>query len=112
MKGQVQVSQQHQFVEHFGDVTWTRYWLLHCCPACSEPTLSSTWWSDELSDPEDESKIIYPSPRDNSALPPAVRQAYEAALRVKKIDPGLYAVGIRRMLEAVCNDQGVTKGDL
>ena len=75
-------------------------------------TLSSTWWSDELSDPEDESKIIYPSPRDNSALPPAVRQAYEAALRVKKIDPGLYAVGIRRMLEAVCNDQGVTKGDL
>ena len=53
-----------------------------------------------------------PAPRDNSALPAAVREAYEAGLRVKKIDPGLYAVGIRRMLEAVCNDQGVTKGDL
>lgn len=48
----------------------------------------------------------------HSALPENVRDKYDRALKVKKIDAGFYAVGVRRLLEAVCNHLGVRKGDL
>jgi len=85
-------------------------WIVHRCPACSGPTLSEFW--DGISDPEDEPSRIYPTARDNRALPKNIRDAYDRALKVKKIDPGFYAVGVRRMLEAVCDDRGVPTGDL
>lgn len=50
---------------------------------------------------------IFPTPLAKSALPPGVQKQFDAAHRVKYIEPSFYAVGIRRMLEAVCADQGI-----
>ncbi|MFN8204495.1 MAG: DUF4145 domain-containing protein [Solirubrobacteraceae bacterium] len=110
--GEIQVEIHDEEVPGYGDVRSTLYWILYRCPVCKEPTLASLWWSDEFSDPTDEPEQVYPSPRDNSALPKNVRDKYERARKVKRIDPGFYAVGIRRMLEAVCNDKGAAQGDL
>jgi hypothetical protein len=110
--GNIAVEHKVSFDERIGEYSFTRYWLLYRCPACDSATLEELWWSDEWSDGDEEARRIYPTPRDNTALPDKVRAFYDAALSVKKIEPGLYAVAIRRMLEAVCNDMGVTKGDL
>ena len=93
-------------------LSWTLWWMLYRCPACTEPTVARLWWSDEISDAEDRPQVIYPTKRDNAALPDAVRRSYDKALKVKKVDPGFYAVGIGRMLEAVCKDKGQRDGDL
>jgi hypothetical protein len=111
-KGNTVVETSSDDVRDYGEIEWTRYWSLKRCPACREPTLSEIWWSDDVSSPDEEPTAIYPTPRDNSAVPENVSEKYDRALKVKKVDPGLYAVGIRRMLEAVCNDKGVRTGDL
>jgi hypothetical protein len=111
-KGDVQVESNTQRVDGYGEVEWFRKWFLYRCPVCKEPTLKG-WWESEFTDFEfDEPIQIYPTPRDNSALPESVRKRYDAALKVRKTDAGFYAVGIGRMLEAVCRDRGKTKGDL
>jgi hypothetical protein len=92
------------------DVTITVFWVIHRCPACGEPTLST--FCDGTDDPTDEPRRLYPTARDNRALPESIRDAYDRALKVKKIDPGFYAVAIRRMLEAVCNDHAIPPGRL
>jgi Domain of unknown function (DUF4145) len=48
---------------------------------------------------------LYPGVFDDSVLPPLVRNHREAARRVKGLDPSFYALGIRRMLEAVCVEE-------
>lgn len=112
LKGTVDVESSDEHVDGFGFVRWVRKWFLYRCPVCKEPTLKG-WWESELTDFQyEEPSQIYPTPRDNSALPESVQKRYDAALKVRKIDPGLYAVGIGRMLEAVCRDQGKTTGDL
>lgn len=89
------------------------YWFLYRCPRCEKATLEEDWWCDEASDPEiDTSTQLFPMPRDNSAIPGRVLQAYWEANRIKGESPSLYAVGIRRMVEAVCKDQGGPKGSL
>jgi Domain of unknown function (DUF4145) len=50
--------------------------------------------------------------RDNQAIPEKVRVRFDAARKVKVAEPGLYAVGIRRMLETVCNEEGAAGKEL
>src|SRR4051794_34353389 len=79
------------------------------CPACDELTLESYWWPDwydgEDGPPAKVTRLYPTGPPDNGALPRRVRDAYEAALKVKRIEPTFYAVGIRRTLEAICNTE-------
>lgn len=111
-KGNVIAESDHQYIEGYGTLDWELRWELFRCPSCREPTLKS-WWVSEATDFEFESPdSVYPTSRDNSALPENVRDRYDRALKVKKIDPGFYAVGIGRMLEAVCRDKGQARGDL
>lgn len=99
--------------EMYGTLEFRTYWFLYRCPRCEKATLEEDWWCDEISDPEtDTSTQLFPTPRDNSAIPARVLQAYWEANRVKGEAPSLYAVGIRRTVEAVCKDQGATKGSL
>lgn len=109
--GNVVAETIHDHLAGYGDITIEIIWVLHRCPACSEPTLSE--FRDGIDDPlADELRRLYPTARDNNAVPKSIREPYDRALRVKKIDPGFYAVGIRRMLEAVCDDQAILPGDL
>lgn len=84
---------------------------VYFCAACDEPVIFQTFWSDEVGETWGE-KMIYPSVRDNDALPARVRTRLESASRVKRIDPSMYAVAIRRVIEAVCNDEQAAGNDL
>jgi hypothetical protein len=80
-------------------------WLL--CPACKLVTYRMYFWHDATMDPGDiEYETLYPAPaRELLGLPPQVKRGYEAALRVRNIDPNAYAVLVGRVLELVCTDR-------
>jgi Domain of unknown function (DUF4145) len=96
------IDRSTELAEGFGEIHWTHVVSIFCCTACDEATIYESYWADEIGESFAE-KRLYPTARDNSAVPERVRNRLEAALRVRKIEPGLYAVGIRRMLETVCN---------
>lgn len=106
-RGNVTGESHTRIDRDIGEYSWEVIWSLSRCPQCKEPTLATYSWSDEFSDPDATvPTVVYPSPRDDSVLPPLVRKHREAARRVKGIDPSFYALGIRRMLEAMCLSEG------
>ena len=49
---------------------------------------------------------MYPTPQTNiEGLPESVKKAYEAALKVKNVEPNAFAVLIGRMLDIICKDR-------
>jgi hypothetical protein len=90
---------------------WGEFLSVAQCPACDQPNIWTYSWIDLVGEPQNERRI-YPTERDNSVLPEKVRKQFDAALKVKKIEPGLYAVGIRRMLETVANEEQAAGKDL
>lgn len=88
---------------------WATVMEVHQCPNCAGYTLSVYGWEDSMSPEEAVTRVIYPQPRDASALPPRVEVEYEKAQRVRAIDPDYFAVGIRRTLEAVCEERGIPR---
>jgi hypothetical protein len=93
-----------------GEITIEDRWLLQRCPNCDRPTLERYTWVDPLFDSEDDVRVerIFPTLLTKGALPARVQKQFDSAHRVKSIDPSFYAVGMRRMLEAVCAEQGAT----
>jgi len=105
-RGNVTAETRTGIDPNYGEYSWDVVWGLHRCPQCKEPTLETYVWSDDFSDPETvDSKVVYPGAWDDSVLPPLVRKHREAARRVKGLDPSFYALGIRRMLEAMCLEE-------
>ncbi len=104
-------TEEHQ---GYGEVTIEDRWLLSRCPNCDRATLDRYTWVDPIFDSEEDVRFerIFPTLLTKGALPPGVQKQFDSAHRVKPIDPSSYAVGIRRMLEAVCADQGESKGTL
>jgi hypothetical protein len=94
--------------EGYGEVTIEDHWLLSRCPNCDRPTLDRYTWVDPVFDSEEDVRLerIFPTLLTRDALPTRVQNQFDSAHRVKAIDPSFYAVGIRRMLEAVCAEQG------
>lgn len=80
------------------------------CPACKQVNLRSlAWgpWDNEIDQPVWTS--LYPAPsRTPAALPSQVAKAYEAANRVRNVDPNAFAVLLGRVLDHVCQDRGAT----
>jgi len=87
------------------------YMQINQCRVCG---VLAVWWVLVLDDEGTETiaRLLYPMPRDDRALPEKVRSRLEAADRVRGLDPGLYAVAIRRTLETVFNDLGAEGRDL
>lgn len=78
------------------------------CPACKAVTLRSYYWDDNaLGEPLDY-HVLYPVPASNElgGLPDNIARAYEAARRVRTIDPNAYAVLVGRVVELICEDRG------
>lgn len=92
----------------YGEVELDLVWGLSRCPECGGPTLEAYNWSDALNDPADDlpGNVLYPTARDDSAIPPRVRKYLASARKVKGVEPGFFALGIRRVLEAVCDEEG------
>jgi Domain of unknown function (DUF4145) len=107
----VKAQSTTQHAEDYGDFEVSVVWALFRCAQCGEPTLGSYVWAEEFFDPEDVEIVrVWPRPADNQALPPNVRSAYDLARRGRSVDPAFYAVGVRRTLEAICDNEGVPRG--
>lgn len=94
------------------DWGWTKGLRIAICPVCNEPSLWTWFWHEAWGDPPEDVARIYPTPRDHSVLPERVKTRLDVALRLRRIDPDVYAVQIRKTLEAVANDQGAEGGNL
>lgn len=96
--------------EHSG-VEWEAgfiYQLLRCY-SCREVTVYQVVIHTGI-DPDytDRSydKMLYPGgPESPLGLPPLVQKAWEASMRVRKIDANAFAVLLGRVLDAICTDQ-------
>lgn len=96
---------------------WDRYtWNLYFCPVCSKVTLEEvelfSEWCDYQGNLEPKVKFLYPMITSNDKMPKSVRNAFDAALKVRNIDGAICALSLRRTLEMMCKDKGATKGDL
>lgn len=112
-KGNVIAEHHASYAENYGEYVWDRIWSLLRCPRCERPTLQTYVWSDDFSDPGDtETTQLYPASVDNASLPPSVQKQLDIALRVKSLEAGLYAVAIRRLLEAVCQEENAAGATL
>jgi hypothetical protein len=57
--------------------------------------------------------LLYPTGVElDPSVPLRVRECYDEAVRVQHNAPNAYAVLIRRSLELICEDRGITKGTL
>jgi hypothetical protein len=110
-KGEVAIKRGTDLTSGGEEYEWGKFASVAVCPVCEDLTLGTYWWIDVLGEPEDYRRI-YPTERDNSALPEKVRARLDTALKIKRIDPASYAVAIRRMLETVANIEGATGKDL
>jgi hypothetical protein len=67
----------------------------------------------EGSQPEAETVLLWPDLTVVSeAIPERVRDCYEEAASVRQKSLNLFATGIRRSLEAMCDDRGISKAPL
>ncbi|MDQ3818148.1 MAG: DUF4145 domain-containing protein [Acidobacteriota bacterium] len=86
------------------------------CPVCSGVSLGKYHYSDVLPDDLQEnevSTILYPpSSKFPTALPTKVMSSYQAAIKVRSIDPNAYAVLLGRVLEIICEDRQATGNTL
>lgn len=77
------------------------------CPACDAITLRRGYWSED--DPGDANyTVLYPTNGNKMplGLPASLQKPFEAAAKVKSIDPNAYGVLVGRLLELVCADRG------
>lgn len=86
---------------------------LLACPACDEVTLRRYYQADYLDPSEMVLDVLFPhAGRVPVALPSAVMSAYQAANKVRAIDPNAYAVLLGRVLEIICQDRKAEGGTL
>lgn len=82
-------------------------WALYMCPVCSNPILRESDSESFDYDGTPEWRTLYPEQiKLRNELPTSVRKAYEAALRVRHVEPNAFAVLIGRTLEFTCQDRG------
>lgn len=95
---------------------------LFACPVCHKVTLRETYsdetmiFCDNLDQMQcyDEKSILYPVSNfeSSSSIPVKVKEAYEAALKIKSIDKYVSLMALRRTLELILKDQGASKWGL
>jgi len=80
------------------------------CSTCHDISLYHFIDTDE--DCSD-SLLMFPKGSDlDESIPHCVASNYREAKRVQEISPNAFAVLIRRALEAICNDRGISSGNL
>jgi hypothetical protein len=92
-------------------VTFYSDYILYKCPVCSKVTLKSTEVCDQDTDhtgrPHEYEHILYPvQTGELHFVPERIKNAYESAQKTKNVDRVICAMGLRRTLEMLCNDQG------
>jgi hypothetical protein len=90
-------------------------WELVLCPNCDGINLRLVDYHTGV-EPEigrRAAKLLYPPVIESPAgMPPAIDEAYQAALEVRHIDHNAFAVLLRKILEGVCEDKEAKGKDL
>lgn len=94
---------------------------LFVCPVCHKVTLRQSYGDETMIQYHsydeityfDEKSILYPlSSIESTSIPQKVKEAYEAALKIKSIDMYVCLMALRRTLELLLKDKGATKWGL
>ena len=102
---------EHNFNESDDLVWFYRISRIYICPVCNRVTFTEEECFSEDCGPWDEDypyeKIVFlvNSLTDGHNLPKNIKEAFEAALKVKNIDDAVCLVALRRVLELVCKDK-------
>jgi hypothetical protein len=76
------------------------------CPACDGITLRRANWHEMMDPSEIEFIILYPSSEKAlRGLPKKIEAGYQAAQKVRNVDPNAYGVLLGRVLDSVCEDR-------
>lgn len=76
------------------------------CPACAGILLERFHYHSGINSEGTEPAVLWPvREAEILGLPDRVRNAHEAAKKVKAVDTNAFGVLLRRLLEIVCNDQ-------
>ncbi len=90
---------------------------IYICPICQNATYVERYWEEGMiganyEDDEDEKICYLVISLETNFVPDKIKTAYEAALKVRNTDSALCLIGLRRILEMICNEQGASKGSL
>jgi hypothetical protein len=111
---------KYEHVNVYGDPPHTdedyHFWSILLCPSCQKPTLEEIFRStfeQEMDFWPSHQRILYPSIGSTmDGLPGIIKRNYDAALRVKNVEPNAFAVLIGRTLEAICKDRNASGKNL
>lgn len=98
-------------------ISYGRTWYLYLCPVCKEVTLEKhSWFSEEVDiggNPILNEEIIYPMALNNEHhIPKEVKDAFDAALKVRNLEGAICVLALRRALEKMCKQKGAHGKDL
>lgn len=105
----------------YEDFDYLYEYELFACPVCHKVTLRESYGDETMIVPYPNGEmrchcdktILFPiNSIDSSSIPSKVKEAYEAALKVKGIDKYIGLIALRRTLELVLKDKGATKWGL
>jgi hypothetical protein len=86
---------------------------MYACPVCNKVTLlqvysDETMITNEMTWAEEETILFPLNSIESNFLPKAIKESYEAALKVRNVDATACALLLRRALEVIMTDQGAT----
>lgn len=87
-------------------------WILLSCPVCKKVSLEQKYSNEFEYNPNTKTYVeyvdlLYPECNVNYlGVPEEIKSALEAALKVKNIDISICLLSLRRVLEAICKEQG------
>lgn len=83
-----------------------RWWAILECGTCASLSLWHDFWNEH--DQRWEPAVVYPHRlRAAPEVPGDIAQAFDEVVAAKALAPGLAAVGIRRVLEAIADEQSI-----
>ncbi|WP_175596802.1 DUF4145 domain-containing protein [Bacillus sp. MRMR6] len=99
------------------NTSYGRTWYLYLCPVCKEITVEKHSWFSEETEPNGapiiNEEVLYPSGADNEHfIPKGVKDAFDAAIKVRNLDGAICILALRRALEKMCKQKGAKGNDL
>ncbi len=83
------------------------------CETCNHALLYENVGDQFDEDKFDICELVYPSAAGFPvSVPQQIKNVYDEANRIKRLAPNAFAVQIRRAMEVLCEDKGVTTGSL
>ena len=92
-------------------------WRMNDCPVCKNVTLTKEYSNSDMEKAwgrgNSEKVVLFPTATFSfEGIPDGIKNAFEAALKVRNLDNSICLVALRRTLESICEDKGATGKNL